>query len=208
MVRNILSSGKDYYSSGKVSDAAARQLWTVIKPWDAPDATVIRCQFHRIILVATCCFLLSATLYLFLPFDSTLDYDRVPPSLITSTPFVPTEAQKIPSYLHYIWGLGPNHSFTFISYLTFSSALHFLSPQTIYIHYVHPPKGWWWDQWQVKVLEHRTTQLVMVKERDVTSIYGNRVMHFAHKADVLRLEALKYYGGIYLDTDVLVLRGQ
>lgn len=48
----------------------------------------------------------------------------------------------------------------------------------------------------------------MVKQRDVKSIYGNEVVHFAHKADVLRLEALRDYGGVYLDTDVLVVRGE
>lgn len=31
-------------------------------------------------------------------------------------------------------------------------------------------------------------------------------MHTAHKADVIRMEALLTYGGIYLDFDVLVVR--
>ena len=48
----------------------------------------------------------------------------------------------------------------------------------------------------------------MVKQRDVTRIYGNEIEHFAHKADVIRLEVLRDYGGIYLDTDVLVIKGQ
>lgn len=46
----------------------------------------------------------------------------------------------------------------------------------------------------------------MIKERDVTEIYGRPVKHFAHKADIIRLEALRDYGGIYLDLDVFVVR--
>lgn len=48
----------------------------------------------------------------------------------------------------------------------------------------------------------------MVKSRDVKSIMGNEIEHFAHKADVIRLEALRDWGGIYLDTDVMVVRGE
>lgn len=44
--------------------------------------------------------------------------------------------------------------------------------------------------------------------RDVTEVFGNPVWHYAHKADVIRLEALKEFGGIYLDVDVLVTRGE
>lgn len=46
------------------------------------------------------------------------------------------------------------------------------------------------------------------KVRDVTEIWGNPVLHFAHKADVIRLEALKEFGGVYLDVDVLITRGE
>lgn len=48
----------------------------------------------------------------------------------------------------------------------------------------------------------------MIKERDVTSVFGQEVEHFAHKADVLRLEALRDFGGVYLDMDVLVIKGE
>lgn len=52
------------------------------------------------------------------------------------------------------------------------------------------------------------TELRLVRQRDVTEIFGNPVEHFAHKADVIRLEALRDYGGAYLDTDVLVIKGE
>ena len=39
-------------------------------------------------------------------------------------------------------------------------------------------------------------------------IFGNPVKRFAHQADVLRLELLLQFGGVYLDLDVLLLRSR
>ena len=125
--------------------------------------------------------------------------------------FSPTPERQIPPYLHYVYGLSPTFGgkpFAFIQYLCLTSALKILKPEVIYFHYVFEPQGWYWEQWQKGVRESGTTRLEMIKERDVTSIHGNHVEHFAHKADVLRLEALRDYGGIYLDMDVLVIKGQ
>lgn len=74
------------------------------------------------------------------------------------------------------------------------------------MHHVYEPTGFWWDEWK-RLVSETDTQLIMQEQRDVTQIFGKEVEHFAHKADVIRLEALRDYGGVYLDTDVLVLRG-
>lgn len=74
------------------------------------------------------------------------------------------------------------------------------------MHHVYEPTGFWWEEWKRMVAE-TPTELVMTKQRDITEIFGKEVTHFAHKADVIRLEVLRDYGGVYLDTDVLVLRG-
>lgn len=124
--------------------------------------------------------------------------------------FSPTPARQIPPYLHYVFGLSPTFGgkpFGFIQYLCFSSALGMLKPEVIYMHHVYPPTGWWWEQWK-KEVEKTSTRLEMIKERDVQTVFGREVDHFAHKADVLRLEALRDYGGVYLDTDVIVIRGE
>lgn len=49
-----------------------------------------------------------------------------------------------------------------------------------------------------------TVELVLA--RDFDHIFGNPISKFAHKADVLRLEALILHGGIYLDLDVYTVR--
>ncbi len=41
-------------------------------------------------------------------------------------------------------------------------------------------------------------------QNDGTEIHGKKIDHFAHKADVLRLLAMKYSGGIYLDIDIFM----
>lgn len=53
----------------------------------------------------------------------------------------------------------------------------------------------------------RRTRLEMIRQRDVTQVFGNPIDHYAHKADVIRLEVLRDYGGVYSDMDVLILRG-
>jgi hypothetical protein len=56
----------------------------------------------------------------------------------------------------------------------------------------------WWQK-LTKIVE-------LKKTRNVTSIFGNNITHHAHKADIIRLEALLIYGGIYLDIDVFPLK--
>jgi hypothetical protein len=44
------------------------------------------------------------------------------------------------------------------------------------------------------------------KARQVDDIFGQPITEFAHKADIIRLEALLIHGGIYLDLDVYTTR--
>lgn len=122
-----------------------------------------------------------------------------------------TLTRQIPPYVHYVYGLSPTFGgrpFAFMQYLCMMSALRVLKPEVIYFHHVYEPSGWYWDQWKRAVSESGTTRLELVKQRDVTEVFGNPVEHFAHKADVLRLEVLRDYGGVYLDVDVLVIKGE
>ena len=46
----------------------------------------------------------------------------------------------------------------------------------------------------------------LIRIEPPASIFGNPLIHPAHRADVVRLDALINHGGIYLDCDVLVVR--
>lgn len=65
-----------------------------------------------------------------------------------------------------------------------------------YSHYEHLPRGPWWDL--------LVPDLTLIKTVVPNSYLGKEIKHFAHKADVLRLMAMKYSGGVYLDIDMFV----
>ena len=124
---------------------------------------------------------------------------------------------KIPNNIHIIYGLSPTFGwdeyehfvsevgktmtrpkadpFNIIRYLTIKSAYDLNKPDNIFFYYKHKRYGEWWD----RALEYITP----VEIEPPTEIFGNPVNHFAHQADVIRLQILIEEGGIYLDSDVL-----
>ncbi len=107
-------------------------------------------------------------------------------------------AGSIPNRFHFCFGLAPGSRFLFAHYLAVKSAWMVNRPQSITVYYAHQPAGEWWQEVQ---------QFATVLQVDaVEEIYGRGLHHFAHRADVLRLLALRRDGGIYLDADTLCLR--
>lgn len=109
--------------------------------------------------------------------------------------------RRTPNIVHFIHGLSPDFGskpFGFVQYLAVKAACNRLRPRAIYLHHLHEPSGYWY--------ERARPYLRLRRARNVTSVHGREVMHFAHKADVLRIEVLLREGGIYLDMDVLALR--
>ncbi|KAL7421719.1 hypothetical protein Q5752_003490 [Cryptotrichosporon argae] len=101
----------------------------------------------------------------------------VPPSLVPPVSSLPLPPEPVPNIVHYVFGLDPDdREFPYYAYLAMRSAMAVLKPDRVLFHCRHEPGGYWWS----------------------------RV--FAHKADILRLEVLLQYGGIYLDVDTFVLR--
>ncbi|WRT68407.1 uncharacterized protein IL334_005383 [Kwoniella shivajii] len=111
----------------------------------------------------------------------------------------------IPNSVHYVYGLKDlkegqeqGEELPYYAYLAMRSALINLKPEKIYFHYEHLPTGPWWDL----IVPH----LTLISTQAPSQIYGRPLNHFAHKADVLRLLAMKYSGGIYLDVDIYVIK--
>lgn len=112
----------------------------------------------------------------------------------------------IPDIVHFIFGLREDHvdDFGLVQFLCILSAHTRLPPATRLMLHVHrapsPAANRWFN---------RTVHLPRVRVmpiRAVRDIEGRRIRHAAHAADLLRLQVLARYGGVYLDTDVLVLR--
>ena len=115
--------------------------------------------------------------------------------LITNISF-----KVIPNIIHYIYGLEENFGgkpFSFVHYLSILTAFVVNTPKKIYFHYQFEPTGYWWD---------KAKEILLLRRIELKNeIFGNKLNHYAHKADVARLEILMKYGGIYLDIDVICI---
>jgi len=108
---------------------------------------------------------------------------------------------KIPRILHYIFGMAPDFGgkpWGLVHHACLASAIDRIKPDEVFFHYAHEPSGPWWAL---------SRPLVTLRPMTApTEIYGNELLHVAHRAGVTRLRILQEYGGIYLDADVLVHR--
>ncbi|MBL7749319.1 MAG: hypothetical protein JNM19_17905 [Chitinophagaceae bacterium] len=107
----------------------------------------------------------------------------------------------IPNILHFVFGMAPDFGgkpFSLVHYLSVRSAVEVNKPAAAYFHYQYEPTGEWWEK--AKPL------LTLNKIEAPASIMGNQLYHVAHKADVVRLRALKETGGIYMDLDTISVK--
>jgi len=106
----------------------------------------------------------------------------------------------IPNIYHFIFGLQKDFGgkpFSFIHFLAVYTAWKINRPDRILFHYAFEPEGEWWG----KAKPYLTLNKIEVP----TEIFGNPVVNYAHRADIVRLRMLRDYGGIYLDLDVLCI---
>jgi mannosyltransferase OCH1-like enzyme len=105
---------------------------------------------------------------------------------------------KIPNIIHFVFGLKEQvEEFELYRYIAIKSAYDVNKPDKIYFYYYYEPYGYWWDK--IKPL------LTLEKIIPPTEIYGNKVYHYAHQADIIRLQKLLEHGGVYLDIDTICL---
>lgn len=110
------------------------------------------------------------------------------------------QRQRIPKIVHYCFGMRwrRDKPWSLVHYVCIKSAITKIQPEKAYLYYEYEPSGPWWEL--TKPLVER------VKIRAPREIFGRPIKDVAHRADVVRLEKLIEYGGIYLDCDVLVHR--
>lgn len=106
---------------------------------------------------------------------------------------------RVPNIVHYVW-FGKNE-FTFINFLSFLSVHKFQNPCLILLHADKMPKGKMWTYFlQIN------SKVIQVFRKQPKKIFTKKLSYVEHKADIAKLEALKEYGGIYLDTDQILLK--
>lgn len=119
---------------------------------------------------------------------------------------------SIPNFVHFIW-LAKDSSelrLDFGIFVSIYSAHLFLSPDRIFLHTDSHPDVFEAartskDPWTARALSLPgiTPNYVTAP---VTTTQGIAINHMAHRADFVRIEVLRDFGGLYLDTDAIVLR--
>jgi glycosyltransferase involved in cell wall biosynthesis len=109
--------------------------------------------------------------------------------------------KKIPNVVHMIWFTGPkSREFSYVNYLTVKAASEVQKPDAIFMYYnVDHPNNPHWQE--IKEL------VTMVYMEPPTHLDGISLEDWPqYQADVVRLQKLYEYGGIYLDTDSVMLK--
>lgn len=104
----------------------------------------------------------------------------------------------IPNIVHFCYGFAEDFGgkpFSLVHYLAVKSVYETNRPDRIFFYYKFEPQGEWWDKCAGMI------EKVSVEPPD--EIFGNKLYHVAHKADIVRLNVLIEYGGIYLDLDTI-----
>ena len=120
--------------------------------------------------------------------------------------------QSIPNLVHYVWLLKDPAEFRldFKIFVSIYSALFYFRPEQIYIHTDASPAVFENAKESTDVWTRRILSLPGVTPQYVTppasTTAGVPIVHMEHKADFLRIEALRSFGGIYLDADAVPLR--
>ena len=105
---------------------------------------------------------------------------------------------KIPKIIHSV-AIGGN--FNFHHYLSLKSIHKHIRPDAIYMHgYDFPFHSSYFNQ------SLKEFNIKLVHSRVVSKVFNNTVMHAEHKSDVVRLESLIRFGGMYFDLDVYALQ--
>ena len=107
----------------------------------------------------------------------------------------------IPNKFHFIFGLSEDFGgkpFNIIHYLSIKSAYDLNSPEEMFFYYTYEPSGEYWEK--------AKPYLTLVKVEAPSEIFGNTITHMAHKADIIRLQALYEHGGIYMDVDTICVK--
>jgi len=110
---------------------------------------------------------------------------------------VPSYCQLAPNIAHIMWVGGGEMDFLF--YLSILSLIHVAEVDKVFI-YGEAPTGFYWS------LLQNNSKVKVVRHALVERIYGKPIKSLVHMGDILRVEILKRYGGIYLDTDAVVVK--
>ena len=92
----------------------------------------------------------------------------------------------IPDIIHFVFGMDDvRQTLKLHHYIAIRSAAEQNAHCEIFFHYVLEPMGKWWEHAK-EVIRH------IVQHTDITDFQGKCVHHYAHKADILRLQVINH----------------
>ncbi|XP_071119269.1 uncharacterized protein [Haliotis cracherodii] len=106
----------------------------------------------------------------------------------------------VPRIVHFCLFSNGTTIFRFHYMIAILAASRIAKPEKIYFWHDNLPVGEYWKETRQKV-----KNLYLVHRDRPTKIRGNDVRVIEHVADIVRLEALLEYGGMYFDTDSIVV---
>ena len=114
-------------------------------------------------------------------------------------PYINLTDRKIPKIVHFVFGLKEQtQEFNLVYALSILSAKEIINPDKIYFWYHYEPHGKWWD---------KVKNILELKKVNIPIYIGiKKIIKIAHKADIIRMEKLLEYGGIYLDIDTVTVK--
>jgi hypothetical protein len=106
----------------------------------------------------------------------------------------------VPNIVHWVFPGRDGEPWPYWAYLHAAAVVDVLRPDVFLFHHEAGslPAGRWWAA--------TVPLLTLSLQPRAVRVYGHDVQLLAHQSDVTRLGALIEHGGIYLDTDVLVVR--
>lgn len=113
--------------------------------------------------------------------------------------YPPAQSCPIPNLVHIVYLGGP---FKLYHYIGLKSIMENIKPFALYMH-VNSELPWDSEFFKRAMKEFNFN---IVHARTVSKVQNQTVGGYAHQADVIRLESIIMYGGIYLDTDVLAFK--
>ena len=107
---------------------------------------------------------------------------------------------KVPNIVHFIWLTGPHaRPFSYINYLAVKAVAKIHKPDSILMHCNLAPVGnRHWDR--------AKQYFTLVPCAAPAMLGGTPIRHVQYQSDVLRMGILIRQGGVYIDTDMILLR--
>lgn len=109
------------------------------------------------------------------------------------------DACEVPNVVHFVWIWGD--TFRLDHYYAVLTAASVLKPEYMFVHGLNFPIR---SPYFLKAINE--LGLIPIWSRDVVDVFGRSVAVIEHKSDVVRLESLLRFGGMYFDFDVVISR--